>query len=164
MHDSDDLNHESKSKRKRQMTALQDIGKTLVELSQTQLDTIPLESPLAEAITLARSIKDHEGKRRQLQYIGKLMRHIDTQPIQDALNKIQLKDKQGTIKFHQIELWRDRLIAEKDAILQEFVEKFPDADRQHIRQLVRNAQQDFDNNRNTGAKTALFRYLQTLIG
>lgn len=77
----------SKSERKRQMLALQKIGETLVKLSDAQLAQIPLDDTLLDAVNFARSLKSHEAKRRQLQYIGKLMRHIDPAPIQAALEK-----------------------------------------------------------------------------
>lgn len=157
----DDLN--SKSRRKKDMLALQKIGEALVELPAPQLAKVPLESPLKEAIDQARRITDHEGKRRQLQYVGKLMRHVDIEPIQDALDKIQRKDQYSKAQFHQVERWRDRFIAEGDAILQEFLQKYSNVDMQHLRQLLRNAQKDVKTGKNTGADTALFRYLRDVI-
>lgn len=153
----------SKSELKRQMTALQKVGQILVELPAAQLALIPLEPRLAEAIEAARSIKSHEGKRRQLQYIGKLMRHVDPAPIQEALNKIQLKDQQGKAKFHQIERWRDALISEGDDKLQEFVQQFPHADTQQLRQLIRKAKQALGSTKSAGIETELFRFLRTII-
>lgn len=164
MQEPDDLpERDSKSKRKRQMLALQDIGKILVELPASQLAKIPLDSQLAEAIAMARTLKDHEGKRRQLQYIGKLMRHTDIEPLQDALKKVQLKDQLSKAKFHQVERWRDNLIAEGDVQLQAFIQQFPHTDSQQLRQLIRKAQQDRKTNKNTGAETALFRYVYKVI-
>lgn len=154
---------ESKTQRKKQMLALQKIGAILVELPAAQLAKIPLESPLKEAIIEARTLKSHEGKRRQLQYIGKLMRNIDAQPILDALDKIQLKDNHSRSLFHQVERWRDKFIAEGDAILQEFMQKFPETDSQQLRQFIRNAQRDLKAGKNLGADTALFRYLKGIV-
>ncbi len=164
MQEPDDLpERESKSKRKREMLALQKIGEILVELPAQELAKIPLSESLADAISAARSIKDHEGRRRQMQYIGRLMRHVDAQPIQEALDKYQRKDQVSKAKFHQLEKWRDKLIAEGDAALQPFIEKFPQADSQHLRQLVRNAKKDHDANKISGANTALFRYLRDVM-
>lgn len=87
----DPLDRPSKSQRKREMHALQEIGKILVELPSPQLAKIPMPEELAEAVKTARAIKSHEAKRRQLQYIGKLMREIDPEPIQKALARIQIK-------------------------------------------------------------------------
>ena len=142
----------TKSALKRQMTALQKMGEILVELPEAQLKKIPLENPLLDAIITARSLKSHEARRRQLQYIGKLMRNIDAEPIQTALEKVQNKNQQSKAQFHQIERWRDRLIAEGDMALQKFLEQYPEADRQRLRQLMRNAQE-----------TELFRYLRELV-
>jgi ribosome-associated protein len=162
MQEPDDIfDRDSKSKRKKQMLALQDIGEILVELSAAQLAKIPLESSLAEAIATARALKSHEAKRRQMQYIGKLMRNVDIQPIAEALDKIQLKDQRSKAAFHQIERWRDRLIAEGDALLQEFLQQYPQADSQHLRQLIRKSQKETA--QATGADTALFRYLRDII-
>ncbi len=139
----------TKSALKRQMTALQEIGEILVNLPESQLKQIPLENPLFDAIRTARSLKSHEARRRQLQYIGKLMRNIDPEPIQVALDKVQNKSQQSKARFHQIERWRDRLIAEGDSALEKLLEQYPDIDRQRIRQLIRQSQQ-----------TELFRYLR----
>lgn len=155
----DDLpQRDSKSQRKRQMTALQKIGETLVNLPAAQLAKIPLDHTLAKAIEDARKITTHEGKRRQLQYIGRLMRNVDPQPIQDALAKLELKSRHGKAQFHQIERWRDRLISEDDKTLHEFLAQYPDTDKQQLRQLVRNAKK-----LTKGADTALFRFLRNTI-
>lgn len=140
------------------MTALQEIGEKLVDLPAAQLEKIPLDSTLADAIAAARAITSHEGRRRQLQYIGRLMRDVDPEPIQAALEKLELKSRQSKAHFHQVERWRDKLIAEDDDTLQEFLEQYPNADRQHLRQLVRNAKKV-----TTGADTELFRYLRKII-
>ncbi len=156
MTDSD--NDPSKSALKRQMTALQKMGETLVALSNSQLAKIPLENPLLDAINTARSLKSHEAKRRQLQYIGKIMRNVDAEPIQKALDKVQNKSRESKAQFHQIESWRDRLIAEGDVALEKFIQEYENVDRQHIRQLVRKAQQQ-----KAGGETELFRYLRVVM-
>ncbi|HSW92813.1 MAG TPA: ribosome biogenesis factor YjgA [Gammaproteobacteria bacterium] len=153
----------TKSALKRHMDALQKMGETLVHLSDTELRKIPLENPLLDAILTARSLKSHEAKRRQLQYIGKIMRNVDVEPIQLALEKVQNKSQAGKAQFHQIERWRDQLIAEGDVALEKFIEQYPDADRQHIRQLMRKAQQDVKKQKNTGGETELFRYVRELV-
>lgn len=154
-----DIEKPSKSQRKRDMIALQKIGETLVNLSKAELEKIPLEPELIEAIHHAQSLTSHEAKRRQLQYIGRLMREYDPLAIQQALEKIQLRSQEGKAKFHQLERWRDKLIAEGDAQLQLFLQQFPAADHQHLRQLIRNAQQQ-----KIGAAKDLFRYLKEIVG
>lgn len=153
----------SRSQRKREVLALQEIGEVLVELPAIQLAKIPLEPKLAEAIATARTLKSREAKRRQLQYIGKLMRNTDVQLIEEALNKIQDNDLKSKALFHQMERWRDKLISEGDKALEEFLKQYPNADSQHIRQLMRRAKQDQNNNKNSGAETELFRYLRGLL-
>lgn len=149
---------DSKSKRKRQMIALQKIGEALVKLPTAQLSTIPLDDTLREAITATHSLPSHEAKRRQLQYIGRLMREIeDIIPIQTAIDNIALKSQQSKARFHLIERWRDKLIAEEDAALQEFLLQFPETDRQQLRQLIRNAKKKETPDRE------LFRYLKSII-
>lgn len=148
----------SKSQIKREMIALQKLGEMLVELTPSELDKLELDPTLSEAIATARGLKNHEAKRRQLQYIGKLMRNIDAKPIEEAINKIQNQHHQFDKQFHQIEEWRDKLIAEGDTQLQEFITQYPDADRQQLRQLIRQAQQN-----QKGAKTELFRLLRQLL-
>jgi ribosome-associated protein len=154
---SDDDLPLSKSQRKRDMTALQEMGETLVRLPAAQLEKIPLDPVLAEAIVHARNLTSHGAIRRQIQYIGKLMRFVDTAIIQSALDKVESKNKQSKVQFHFIERWRDKLIAEDDAAVHAFLEAFPESGRQHLRQLVRNAK------KRAAAETALFRYLRKVI-
>lgn len=154
---------ESKTRRKKNMQALQKIGEVLVKLPAVELAGIPLETALAAAITEARTLKNHEGKRRQLQYIGRLMRDTDLEPIQAALNRIQQKALQNKSKLHATEQWRDQFIAKGDELLQDFLQKFPMTEVQKLRQLIRNAQKDLQEHKNRGHETALFRYLRELI-
>src|SRR6186713_3228987 len=104
----------SKSSVKRDMTALQKIGETLVGLPQAHLDKIPLPEQLLDAVNLARSLKTHESIRRQLQYIGKIIRNVDIEPIQTALRRIQTANARTTNEFHEVEIWRERLITKGD--------------------------------------------------
>src|SRR5947207_4279167 len=154
---------QTKSERKRQMLALQKLGEILVALPEVQLKKIPLDNLLLDAVNMARSLKSHEAIRRQLQYIGKIMRNIDPAPIQIALEKIQGTHQKNKAQFHQIERWRDKLIAEGDSALEKLLEQYPEIDRQQIRQLIRNAQHDVLNNKNSGSETELFRYLRCFI-
>jgi ribosome-associated protein len=153
----------SRSQRKREVLALQKIGEVLVKLPASQLAKIPLEPILADAINEARTLKSREALRRQLQYIGRLMRNVDPLPIQEALDKVLSQDQHSKAELHQIERWRDKLISIGDKALEEFFEKCPHADRQYLRQLIRRAQQDRNQNKNTGSQTELFRYIRELF-
>jgi len=153
----------SRSTIKRDMDALQKMGETLVGMPQTQLDKIPLPDVLIDAITLARSLKSREARRRQLQFIGKLMRATESEPIKAAIKNVKSADMQAAAQFHQAEEWRERLINGGDEAVQEFVGLYADTDRQKLRQLTRQAQHNRKSGMNTGAEKALFRYLRNII-
>lgn len=150
----------SKTQVKKEMLALQKLGETLTNLSDTELAKIPLTKSLLEAILFARTLKTHESKRRHLQYIGKMMREIDVSAVQTALKKMQFVHEKNTDEFHHIEQWRDQLIAEGDNALQNLMNAHPELDRQKLRQLIRKAQHDQTSGKNTGGATTLFRYLR----
>lgn len=152
----------SRSQLKREAEALQDLGLALVELPQAKLDRVELPEKLREAIDLARRITAHGGRRRQLQYIGKLMRTLDAEPIRAQLEAMQQADRRAAQRFHLLEALRDRLIAEGDDALGELLERYPQADRQHLRQLVRQAQQERDKHKPPASARSLFRYLREL--
>lgn len=154
----------SKTQRKNAMLDLQKLGEALIELSESQLAQIPLDDDLLAAIQTAHKLKTHESIRRHLQFIGKKMRKIDPEPIRLALKKIHLIKDQVTAKFHKIEEWRTQLISGGDEALQTFLEAYPLADRQRLRQLIRKATRDHVNNTNSGAETELFRHLRELLG
>lgn len=152
----------SRSQLKREAEALQDIGLALVELPQAKLDRIELPDKLREAIDLARRITAHGGKRRQLQYIGKLMRGFDAASVRAQLEAFQQADRRAAQRFQHIEGLRDKLLAEGDAALGEFLDRYPHADRQHLRQLIRQAQLERDKNKPPAAARVLFKYLREL--
>ena len=153
----------SKSQLKRDMHALQELGRQLVELPKDQFEKISLEESLHDAIVDARHIRQHDAKKRQLQYIGKIMRSTDPEPIQEQLNTIQGHSNQATQALHNIERWRDRLLEEGDHALEELVTQYKQADRQYLRQLLRNAQKEMLTNKPPKSARALFRYLRELF-
>lgn len=154
---------DSRSQLKREMEALQKIGKELIDLPASEFSKIEMPDELREAILFAHTLKSNEAKRRHLQYIGKLMRTVEVEPIKAAIEKIKNRNSQFTAQFHKVEKWRDRLIEEGDEALQEFMEENPKADRQQLRQLIRNAQKDRKNQKNTGGEKTLFRAVQTIM-
>ena len=149
----------SKSKRKEDMLNLQKLGETLLRLPASQLAKIPLPSLLEQALMEAKRMASNEAKRRQLQYIGKIMREIDVQPIEAALQTLQRAQQHTTQAFHDVEKWREALITQGDAALNELLLNHPNIDRQQLRQYIRKAQQDRKNEKNTGGEKALFRFL-----
>jgi ribosome-associated protein len=161
------LEYKTKSQLKREADALQSLGKNLVELPATRFAAVmaKLELPdaLREALIACRAIAAHGGRRRQLQYIGKLMRGIDAEPIRRALGALEGKDRAQKAALHRVEQWRERLIAEGDAALAELLGEFPTADRQQLRQLTMKARKERDAGQSPAAARALFRMLRDLI-
>ena len=153
---------ESKSARKREMQALQDIGEHIVKLSAGEFATIPLDGELLAAITLARRLKSGEGLRRQMQYIGKLMRHADTTAIAAALQDLENGRALHNQRFHQLEYLRDTLIGDGVSAMEKALEQYPHADRQHLRQLITAAVKEREQQKPPAAARKLFRYLREL--
>ena len=158
-----DENTPSKSQRKRDAHELQTLGESLLELSESELAKLPLPDILRTALADTKRIHTHGARRRQLQYVGKLMRGIDCSEIEAALLLQQQNLTHQTEAFHQLETWRDRLIADGDTALQAITEQYPQIDRQHVRQLVRNALQQQKNHKPPQASRALFRYLREVL-
>jgi ribosome-associated protein len=125
----------SKSERKRRYTALQDVGAALVKLSREQLARIEMPAELREAVLECQRFSKHEAIRRQLQYIGKLMRGIDTVPIAEQLGALEAPSRRQTALFHVAEKWRDDLLADPAAI-ERFGREFPNADARQVKALV----------------------------
>jgi len=128
----------SKSQRKRDMTELQDLGTELVALSTERLAKIAMSDSLRIAIRDAQRITAHEGRRRQMQYIGKLMRSADVGPIREAIAALTGVSKAETARLHQLERLRDKLL-EDETTLTEIGHLFPGADLRALRALRRNA-------------------------
>jgi ribosome-associated protein len=160
---SSDEEYKSKSQRKRETHALQELGEELVKLSKEQFEKITLPNNLRDAIVDARRIHQHGAHKRQLQYIGKLMRNVDPAPIQEQLDTILGHSRQAVQNLHDIERWRDRLLAEGDHVLEELVTQYPETDRQYLRQIIRNANRETHDNKPPKSARALFRYLRDLI-
>jgi ribosome-associated protein len=128
----------SKTKIKKQMLELQDLGKTLTGLSKEKLRELNLEENLLEAILEYKRMTKFGALNRQLQFIGRLMRDVDPAPIQAKLDAWNGVSRQHTAWLHQVEHWRDRLLEQPDA-LTELLAAYPNADAQHLRTLIRNA-------------------------
>jgi len=166
MEDWQDDNEEtgpSKSALKRQMTALQKLGEALVDLSERELVRIPIDDAhLLEVIREARAIKSKSARRRHLQYLGKLMRSADAEPIQAALDDLHQRRRGEAKVFHELEAWRDTLLQEGDSAIQGFLQRFPQGDRQQLRQLLRQHKHEIATQKPQAARRKLFRYIRTL--
>jgi ribosome-associated protein len=154
----------SKTQLKNQMNDLQKLGESLVELSPASLAKIPLDTELLDAVLLAqRILRKKEGYRRQLQLIGKLMRHRDIVPIEQALLVSQVSHQKANQKFHKLEVLRDTLIAKGDNAIEELLGQHDELDRQKLRQLVRQAKKQQAENKPPKASRELFKYLKETI-
>ena len=151
----------SKSQKKREMAALQDVGAELVELGRDQLAKIDLPEDLREAVRDAQRFTKHEARRRQMQYIGRLMRDFDAAPIRAALDEIRGVSAAATARQHALERLRTRLL-EDEAVLGEIAGDYPGTDLQHLRQLRRNALKEHLQNKPPRAFRELFRVLREL--
>lgn len=159
--DDDGIIWVSKSEIKRDAEVLKKLGAELVELSKNELERIPLDAQLLDAIELAQKIK-REGRRRQLQYIGKLLRSRDVDPITEALDKLKNRHNQQVVILHKLEDLRTRLIENGDDVIEEVVALFPHTDRQQLRALVRNAKKEREGNKPPKAFRQVFQYLKEL--
>jgi len=162
--DSNEFSPDKKSKtqKKQEMIALQELGEELARLNAAQLTKIPLSDELREAIFAVQSMSKHGARYRQMQYIGKLMREADVAHIQEALDILRNKNNLATAHFHQFEKWRDQLIAGNEEIMNDVLHSFPDVDIQHLRQLVRNAQKEQADGKSPKASREIFQYLKQM--
>jgi ribosome-associated protein len=162
-HEDDDDFIESKSARKRQMHALQSLGEQLVDLSPAQLQKLNIQNEaLLEAVLLAQRISHRSGKRRQMQFIGKLMRSADADSIAEALTALHETSRKVKTRERLVEGARDALLAGGDEALGEVLSIWPDADRHLLRQMMRSAEQEKDQKLSPSSSRKLFRYLRSL--
>lgn len=153
----------SKSQRKREAQALTDLGKRIVELTPRKLDEIPLGDELRKAVDETRKIRAHGARKRQLLYLGKLLRRVDTSAIEAAFQRIEQQGLLDAARLHRVEHWRDRLLSEGDEALAELLAEHPDCDRQHLRQLVRDARRQAEADKPPRAARELFKVLREIL-
>lgn len=156
----------SRTQKKKNAERLQKLGERLIDLDDAVLDAAGISEELREAVVQARGIKQHEARRRQLQYIGRLMREADADPfdIQSAIERAEGSDGSEKRKFKQVETWRNELLAGSRSRYDWLLKNYPRADPAHLRRLINNA--GADNKRAATGKRgarALFRYLRALI-
>ncbi len=152
----------SKTKIKKQMHDLQDLGKQLTLLGNDKLRQLELPENLLEALTEYKHISKFGALKRQLQYIGKLMRDVDTAPILAKLEAWSGTSRQHTAWLHQVEQWRDRLLEDSEA-LTTLLGQYPQADAQHLRTLIRNAQKEKELLKPPKSYRELFQVLRDII-
>ena len=160
--DQEEIIWVSKSEIKRDAEDLKQLGEKLVNLTKANLTKVPLDDSLKDAIELAQRLQK-EARRRQLQYIGKLLRSIDAEPIREALEKIENKHNQQQAMLHKLEILRDELVAKGDSALTDLLNEHPSADRQQLRNLIRAAQKEKEQNKPSKAYREIYQILKTLI-
>ncbi|AQG99350.1 hypothetical protein A9R05_11350 [Burkholderia sp. KK1] len=156
----------SKSQLKRDMHALQELGEALIALPKDALKKMPMPEHLGDAVREARRITDHEGKRRQLQYVGKLMRSLvdeEVAALRTALDTHRGVNKSETARLHWIERTREQLLAD-DAALTEFIRNHPGVDPQEGRTLIRNARKEREQQKPPRYYRELFQWIKNAAG
>ncbi|WP_151702957.1 ribosome biogenesis factor YjgA [Nitrincola alkalilacustris] len=158
----DDIEEISKSEIKRQMHALQELGKQLSELRPDQLAKVPMSEHMRRAVEESRRISSHIALKRHMQYLGKLLRTEDSEAIQAAVDLFDASTQAHNQRFHALENWRERLITGDNNTVQSFIETYPECDIQHLRQLIRNAQREREQQKPPAHARKLFRYLREM--
>ena len=158
---TEDTGRPSKTKQKEVMHELRDLGAELVELSVGQLKRINLPENIFDAVRECQKITAHGARRRQIQYLGKLMRGVDDEPIRAGLALLRGESSAETARLHRLERLRVRLL-EDEAVLTEIAAQWPGVDLQHLRTLRRNALKEKENNKPPKNFRAIFQILQEL--
>ncbi len=149
----------SKTRRKQEMLELQALGAALVDLSAAHLERMALPEALAQAVREARRFASHEARRRQVQYIGRLMREVDAAPIRAQIAAVEGGSAQERARHQRLEHWRARLLEEEGA-LTEFARAHATADLQKLRALIRNARKEQAEGKPPRAMRELFRVIR----
>ena len=154
----------SKSQLKREMTALQKLGEDLVAEPRDRVKRVPMPEDVRDAILECQQIKDHEGRRRQMQYVGKKMRTLEPEElaaIQRTLDSWKGLSKADTAAMHALEKQRDKLLTNDQAVT-DLTAQHPEIDVQHLRTLIRNARKEQAENKPPKAYREIFQILKQL--
>jgi ribosome-associated protein len=152
----------SKSQRRRDALELKSLAKSLIDLTPSRLDRIPLEQALREAIDQARRIRSNVARKRQMQFVAKLLRRTDAEPIIEAMSALEQEGRQATARQHRAERWRDYLLKTGDPAVSELLQLRRGADAQAIRQFIRTARNEAARGRPPAASRSLFRLLREM--
>ncbi|MBA3987624.1 ribosome biogenesis factor YjgA [Aliidiomarina maris] len=151
----------NKTQIKREIADVQDMASRLIQLTDSSLRKMPIDEQLIQAVILARRIRNtREGYRRQLQLITKLLRQGDHAAVKRELDGLQRSGDAENAKFHALERWRERIISGGDDAIQAFIDQYPSADRQKLRQLVRKVQKEQAEDKPPAGYRELFKYLR----
>lgn len=153
----------NKTKIKKEIGALFELGETMSKLSTAHLNSLELPEIIHRAITEVAGMPQTGARKRLLKYIAGQLHKIDVTPYQEKLARIQNKSAHSVREHHIAEHWRDKLIAEGNTALSEFFDEYPDADLQQIRQLLRNIKKETESNKPPKSSRLLYRYLKSLL-
>ncbi|MAM59488.1 MAG: hypothetical protein CMN25_19425 [Salinicola sp.] len=153
----------SKSQIKREMQELQALGERIIALDPAVRARLPLSEEMLAAVEETGRIRSHEGRRRHMQYVGKVMRKEDREAIRAAFEEIDHEHVQRNAAFHRLERLRDQLIEDDDA-LEPFIEAHPHVDRQSLRQLIRNARSERQRDKPPASSRKLFQLIRDTAG
>jgi ribosome-associated protein len=156
----------SRSQKRREALDVLKLAHALVDLSDAQLARVPLSNELRDETVRARAVTQQIARKRQTQFLAKQLRRREDElePIRAALEHDRDHSRRETANLHRVESWRERLIAEGDDALNEFLQHFPQSDRQHLRQLSRQARTEREANKAPHAQRELFRVLRETTG
>jgi ribosome-associated protein len=155
----------SKTRLKQQSHDLQKLGMALADLSEARLARLDLPERLLDALAQYRNTRTHEGRRRQLQYVGKLMRDVDDAPLREAVAESKLGSARDTLLLHETERWRDALLADDEALTR-WMNEHADCDAQRLRSLVRAARREAalpPEQRNPRSMRELFQFIRPML-
>jgi ribosome-associated protein len=155
----------SKTQAKKQSHGLQTLGADLAELPAARLARLDLPEPLRDAIEQYQRTRSHEGRRRQMQYVGKLMRGVDEAPLREAVAEAALGSARETLLLHHVERWRDELLTDDEALTR-WLQSHADCDAQQLRSLVRAARREAAlpaQRRNPRSYRELFQFIKPFL-
>lgn len=155
---------ESRTDIKKAAQAVTDLGDKLTELSEAKIRAFDFPEELTNAVLLLKRMDKGPAIKRQRAFVGKLLRKNEDLivEIKEKFMEEELKAQQQNAHFHRLEKWRDRLVSEGDDALNEFMEAYPQADRTYLRQTIRNAQKEAEQNKPPKSARAIFKYLRGL--
>ena len=152
----------NKTQLKREMKALHDLGRELVEMPMSKFEKVSLSERMIDAMMLAKKVKK-AALQRQLRFIASIMSEEDVKTIQLEIKQLALPQEQEVEAFHKVEQWRDKLIEGDNDLMNELVSQFENTDRQYLRQLIRNANKEAQNNKPPKSSRLLFKVLKELM-
>jgi len=163
----DEREPKSKAQLKREAEAAQVLGMKLIELSVSQINELSektdMSDKLHEALLACQNIKAREARRRQLQFIGKLMRDMELAPVEKLLNEFKRGGQVATAQLHKTERWRDRLLNEGETAFKELLQTWPQVDANHVRKLIASVHRQAAHKQPPASARLLFKYLRELM-